>query len=46
MTATPPVPGSPPLLRRARPDEVGAITQLALRSKRLWGYSETFMARL
>jgi GNAT superfamily N-acetyltransferase len=35
---------SPPLLRRARPDEAGAITDLALRSKRLWGYSDEFMA--
>jgi GNAT superfamily N-acetyltransferase len=35
---------SPPLLRRARPDEADAITELALRSKRLWGYSDEFMA--
>jgi GNAT superfamily N-acetyltransferase len=34
----------PPLLRCARPDEAAAITDLALRSKRLWGYSDEFMA--
>lgn len=33
-----------PLLRRARPDEATAITDLALRSKRPWGYNDEFMA--
>jgi GNAT superfamily N-acetyltransferase len=39
-------PGSDISLRRARPDEAEAITALALRSKRLWGYDESFMARV
>ena len=30
--------------RRARPDESAVITDLALRSKRRWGYDEAFMA--
>lgn len=34
---------SPPLLRRARPDEASVVTALALRSKRLWNYSDEFM---
>jgi catechol 2,3-dioxygenase-like lactoylglutathione lyase family enzyme/predicted N-acetyltransferase YhbS len=29
--------------RRARPDEAPALTELALRSKRHWGYDEAFM---
>jgi len=33
------------LLRAARPDEAAAITELALRSKRSWGYPDVFMAR-
>ena len=37
---------SPPLLRAARPDEAEAISALALRSKRLWGYDEGFMRRM
>lgn len=40
------MPGSPPLLRRARPDEADAISSLILRSKQVWGYSDDFMARL
>jgi GNAT superfamily N-acetyltransferase len=35
-----------PRFRRARPDEAAAITRLALRSKRHWGYDEAFMAAL
>jgi GNAT superfamily N-acetyltransferase len=34
---------SPPLLRRARPDEASVVTALALRSKRLWNYTDKFM---
>jgi GNAT superfamily N-acetyltransferase len=30
-------------LRKARPDEAETLTQLALRSKRSWGYDEAFM---
>lgn len=30
-------------VRQARPDEAGALSALALRSKAYWGYSETFM---
>ena len=33
-----------PSCRPARPDELGAITALAIRSKRYWGYSDEFMA--
>lgn len=33
-------------LRRARPGEAAAITALAVRSKRLWGYSDAFMTRV
>ena len=36
----------PPRWRVARPDELGAITDLANRSKRHWGYSDAFMAAL
>ena len=32
-------------LRRARPEEADALTALALGSKRVWGYDESFMAR-
>lgn len=32
------------LIRSARPDECALLTQLALRSKASWGYSEQFMA--
>lgn len=32
------------LFRRAAPAEARALTALALRSKRAWGYDETFMA--
>jgi GNAT superfamily N-acetyltransferase len=35
---------APPLLRAAQAEEAEAITELALRSKRLWGYSDEFMA--
>lgn len=33
-------------LRKALPDEADALTDLALRSKRAWGYDQTFMARV
>jgi GNAT superfamily N-acetyltransferase len=32
--------------RRPRPDEAGAITELALRSKGHWGYDDAFMQAL
>ncbi|MCP8708775.1 GNAT family N-acetyltransferase [Streptomyces sp. AC04842] len=32
------------LIRNARPDEAGELTELALRSKAHWGYDEAFMA--
>ena len=35
-----------PSFRRARPDEAPAITELAMRSKRHWGYDDAFMAAL
>lgn len=35
-----------PAFRPARPDELPAITALAKRSKRYWGYSHQFMAAL
>ena len=35
-----------PSFRPARPDELKAITSLAKRSKRFWGYSDEFMAAL
>ena len=35
-----------PRFRRARPEEAEAITRLALRSKRHWGYDDAFMAAL
>ena len=35
-----------PSFRPARPDELEAITSLAKRSKRFWGYSDEFMAAL
>lgn len=38
------VPGSSSV-RRAKPDEAGALTELALRSKAAWGYADEFMAR-
>ncbi len=31
--------------RKALPDEAETLTDLALRSKRAWGYDQTFMAR-
>lgn len=31
------------MIRRARLDELNALTQLAMRSKAVWGYSEQFM---
>jgi hypothetical protein len=31
-------------IRKARPDEAGELTELALRSKAHWGYDEAFMA--
>ena len=33
----------PLAIRRARPDEAGALTALAFRSKRHWGYDDAFM---
>ncbi|MDP9111179.1 MAG: GNAT family N-acetyltransferase [Candidatus Eremiobacteraeota bacterium] len=33
-------------LRRARPDEAGDLTALAMRSKASWGYDEAFMERV
>lgn len=33
-------------LRRARPDEAQALTDLAIRSKRSWGYGEEFMQKV
>lgn len=33
-------------LRRARPDEAGVLTALAMRSKAAWGYDEAFMERV
>lgn len=35
-----------PRFRPARPEELEAITALAIRSKRYWGYSDAFMAAL
>lgn len=35
-----------PHFRRARPEELEAITALAVRSKRFWGYDDDFMAAL
>lgn len=35
-----------PSFRPARPDELEAVTSLAKRSKRFWGYSDEFMAAL
>ena len=32
------------VLRPARPDEAGALSELALRSKAHWGYDEAFLA--
>ncbi|MFE2426196.1 GNAT family N-acetyltransferase [Streptomyces sp. NPDC059373] len=32
------------MIRAARPDEAGLLTDLALRSKAHWGYDEAFMA--
>ena len=32
-------------IRRAKPDEAGLLTELALRSKAYWGYDAAFMAR-
>ncbi|MCO4698660.1 hypothetical protein LRR80_04748 [Streptomyces sp. RO-S4] len=32
------------LIRNARPDEAGELTEPALRSKAHWGYDEAFMA--
>jgi ribosomal protein S18 acetylase RimI-like enzyme len=33
-------------IRKARPDEAETLTQLALRSKRSWGYDDDFMAAI
>ncbi len=33
------------VIRAARPDEAAALTALAMRSKRSWGYDEAFMQR-
>ncbi len=35
-----------PAFRPARPDDLAAVTALAKRSKRFWGYSDEFMAAL
>lgn len=35
-----------PAFRPARPDDLEAVTALAKRSKRYWGYSDEFMAAL
>ena len=40
------MPDAPPRIRAARPDEAAAITDLALRSKRLWRYDEAFMTAM
>ena len=34
------------LIRPARPDEAETLTQLAIRSKRSWGYDDDFMRRV
>ena len=34
---------APPTIRRARPDEAGALTELGLRSKARWGYDAAFV---
>ncbi len=34
------------IIRKARPEEAEALTQLALRSKRSWGYDDAFMAAI
>ncbi len=36
--------GKRPVIRRARPPEAAALSDLALRSKALWGYDTRFMA--
>jgi hypothetical protein len=33
-------------LRPAREDEAGKLTELALRSKRAWGYDDAFMTAI
>ena len=38
-------PAFSPQIRRAKPDEVPALTELALRSKAHWGYDAVFMQR-
>ena len=35
-----------PRIRQARPDECGALTELAMRSKAHWGYDAAFMANV
>ncbi len=35
---------SDPVIRRARPTDAAALTDLALRSKAVWGYDRAFMA--
>ncbi len=35
--------GAPFLLRRSRPEEATQLTELAIRSKRSWGYEPAFM---
>lgn len=35
-----------PDFRRARPEDLASVTDLAKRSKRYWGYSDAFMAAL
>lgn len=41
-----PAPSSPPfVIRRARAGEAQALTELSLRSKAVWGYEASFLAR-
>ena len=35
-----------PKIRKARPDECGALTEIAMRSKAHWGYSAEFMTNV
>jgi GNAT superfamily N-acetyltransferase len=37
---------APARLRRPRPEEAAAITELVVRSKRYWGYDDAFIASL
>lgn len=45
-TGDPPTPGAAAfIIRAARRDEAGLLTALSLRSKAVWGYDATFLAR-